>query len=235
MKNFIKIFTRKITQLIRNKKSNDLKSDYQEILSPIAHNTKESMDAFYSVDNFVEKYVDKSRDLFYQQTSDIVIKNLNGTESSICDVGCGQGDLLNYLSIKNKQMVCTYTGFDFSKKAVSIAKSRFSSIEFLEFDLTTDYKNCPNQFDTIICTEVLEHLLNPRKALDNLKCMAKKNATIILTVPEGRNDNFKGHINFWSPESWRQFINEEKSDFEFAETYVLPIDQYFFNVAVLKR
>lgn len=31
------------------------------------------------------------------------------------------------------------------------------------------------------------------------------------TVPEGRRDTFLGHINFWSPESWREFVANQTS------------------------
>jgi hypothetical protein len=47
--------------------------------------------------------------------------------------------------------------------------------------------------------ETLEHLLHPGEALRNLLEASRR---CILTVPEGRKDSFRGHINFWSLESW---------------------------------
>ena len=44
--------------------------------------------------------------------------------------------------------------------------------------LNLDYKN--NEFDTVVCLEVLEHTLNPVKAIKELKRVSKR---IIISVP----------------------------------------------------
>jgi predicted methyltransferase len=36
--------------------------------------------------------------------------------------------------------------------------------------------------------------------------IAKSGARIVITVPDGRKDIFLGHINFWSSESFRVFL-----------------------------
>ena len=55
----------------------------------------------------------------------------------------------------------------------------------------------------------------------------------MITVPNGRIDTFEGHINFWSPESWKVFIESNISDQEF-EVKVGLIDN-LTNFAILKR
>lgn len=60
--------------------------------------------------------------------------------------------------------------------------------------------------DIVLCTEVLEHLMHPERALDNLMSLRPSRA-IALTVPQGRADTAGQHINFWSPESWQAFID----------------------------
>ncbi len=54
--------------------------------------------------------------------------------------------------------------------------------------------------------DVLEHLLYPDRALRHLMDMVAPEGTLMLAVPNGRYDHFAGHINFWSPESWRVFL-----------------------------
>src|SRR5713226_2324160 len=49
-------------------------------------------------------------------------------------------------------------------------------------DLHT-YPLCHSSFDIIICWNVLEHLQDPRKALDNLLNACKPNGLIILAFP----------------------------------------------------
>ena len=72
------------------------------------------------------------------------------------------------------------------------------------------YNNLNLHFDLLVCMETLEHLNYPERALGNL---LNASNVVILTVPDGRKDSFRGHINFWSMESWKIFIknfaNEE--------------------------
>ena len=91
-----------------------------------------------------------------------------------------------------------------------------------------DYK-----FDIVFCTEVLEHLLYPHIALQNIIHLSQDSGVIMITVPNGRIDTFEGHINFWSPESWKVFIESNISDQEF-EVKVGLIDN-LTNFAILKR
>jgi len=54
----------------------------------------------------------------------------------------------------------------------------------------------------------LEHLLYPARALKQILGILEPSGMVLLTVPNGRIDNFGGHINFWSPESWKVFLEE---------------------------
>ena len=42
--------------------------------------------------------------------------------------------------------------------------------------------------------------------MKNIIEMMKKDSVCLITVPNGRTDQYEGHINFWSPESWEVFI-----------------------------
>ena len=44
--------------------------------------------------------------------------------------------------------------------------------------------------------------------------MLNEDGVLILSVPNGRNDNFIGHINFWSPESWGIYLKENCTKFQ---------------------
>jgi hypothetical protein len=45
--------------------------------------------------------------------------------------------------------------------------------------------------------------------------MLANEGVLVVTVPDGRNDTFLGHINFWSPESWKIFIEAQCKDFKY--------------------
>jgi len=66
------------------------------------------------------------------------------------------------------------------------------------------YEPIKEKYDLIVCMETLEHLLHPDRAILNLADAAP---TVVLTVPEGRKDSFRGHLNFWSKESFEVLLN----------------------------
>ncbi|MCK4934746.1 MAG: methyltransferase domain-containing protein [Simkaniaceae bacterium] len=66
----------------------------------------------------------------------------------------------------------------------------------------------PELADVIFCTEVLEHLQHPESAITHLLTLKKDAGVLILTVPNGRIDSSAQHINFWSPESWKIFLQK---------------------------
>jgi SAM-dependent methyltransferase len=77
---------------------------------------------------------------------------------SVLEVGCGAGQLAALL---RDQGVTVYVGFDFSPDAIAIAKT-MSVAEFHVADAFTTDLFQTRPFDTIICTEVLEHLTEDR-------------------------------------------------------------------------
>lgn len=64
------------------------------------------------------------------------------------------------------------------------------------------------KYDVITCTETIEHLTEPEAAVRSLLRSLSSKGVLVLTVPDGRIDHYKNHINFWSPESWKIFANK---------------------------
>ena len=97
------------------------------------------------------------------------------------------------------------TGADFSESKISNCRILYPQIDFEVRDI---YNQLKSSYDLILCTEVLEHLLYPDRALKMLLNGINEHGSIFITVPNGRLDSFSGHINFWSPESWKVFLEE---------------------------
>jgi 2-polyprenyl-3-methyl-5-hydroxy-6-metoxy-1,4-benzoquinol methylase len=136
------------------------------------------------------------------------------TNRCILDLGCGNGHLVNYLI---KQGYNAY-GTDASENGIAIAKKEYPNRFFVQ-DLSTDklpagLQNLP--FDTIISTEVIEHLYNPEGFIDLCKNALQQNGELIISTPyHGYLKNLVlaifdqwdthhsptwhgGHIKFWS-------------------------------------
>lgn len=115
---------------------------------------------------------------FTREMQDKIIELIPSDTKNILDVGCGSGVLMN--KIRNIGGP-TVTGTDLSEKAVRIVK------ENLKFDCfvgsITNLKVEDKSFDTVICSEVIEHLFEEdlEKAFSELVRIAKN--TIIITTP----------------------------------------------------
>jgi 2-polyprenyl-3-methyl-5-hydroxy-6-metoxy-1,4-benzoquinol methylase len=105
-------------------------------------------------------------------------KNKN---TCILDVGCGNGYLVNYLI----SLGYNAYGTDASEKGITIAKQTNADRFFVQ-DLSTD-KLPPEllhlKFDTIIATEVIEHLYDPEDFIIFCKQALNGKGEIILSTP----------------------------------------------------
>jgi len=133
--------------------------------------------------------------------------------------------LLNYLDIfaKKKGLLldagCSNGFFLFShitkkegRKAVGIdigsghLKSAFKTAKNLEAERDTyflvgDLEDLPfmnNSFDTIICSEVIEHLLEPERAFREFERVLKSKGILIVTTPNPLYISKKTNPMFWS-------------------------------------
>ena len=110
---------------------------------------------------------------------------------SVCDVGCGTGFLLNFIAQKRAGEFDHFTGVD-----IVLPNKQSVEIEFVESPI--EQLPFPDKhFDTVICTHVLEHALDFRKALQELRRICKHR--LIVVVPREREYiyTFNPHFNFF--------------------------------------
>lgn len=132
---------------------------------------------------------------------------------TVAEVGSGTGYLLRL--IHRRAPSARLSGFDSYREITALARHLCPQAAFSERDL---FDLEPMTFDVVVCMEVLEHLVDPEEALARLLAMVAPGGALVLTVPDGRSDTFEalgpypngkgywGHINFWSPESWRIWL-----------------------------
>ncbi|MFQ6618019.1 MAG: class I SAM-dependent methyltransferase [Fidelibacterota bacterium] len=97
--------------------------------------------------------------------------------SSVLDVGCGDGVLC---SIYKRDWAERVTGIDISSSRISYARDHFDKIDYFEGDIySLPFKS--NSFELVSCVEVLEHIEDPRKGLEELARVSASH--ILVTVP----------------------------------------------------
>ena len=147
---------------------------------------------------------------------------------SALDVGCGNGTLLKEMS---KLAPVNLAGVDLSEYIVDRNKLSFSGIRFHAMDISRNALE--EKFDLVICSEVLEHLEDVDRALQNLHKMCGR--YLIITVPTGPIfpiDKAMGHIRHYMPDelvtSLRQhgfkILSIDRSGFPFHTLYKFLIN-----------
>ncbi len=136
------------------------------------------------------------------------------TNNCILDIGCGNGYLVNFLVEKGYNAF----GTDASAQGIAIARQINPDRFFLQ-DISTGKLPAElqqQQFDTILSTEVIEHLYDPGGFIEFCKQILNKKGEIIISTPyHGYLKNlalsllnkwdlhfspmwYGGHIKFWS-------------------------------------
>ena len=126
----------------------------------------------------------------------IVEQYLVGT---VLDIGCGPG----YLAARVKPNEGMYTGVDISPKAIEIARKLFPSAAFHIHDAEHDALPFPDRsFDTIVASEVFEHLQTHELLLSEIRRCAR--TSIVITVPISMGG--VGHI--WPAWSYQDCVDK---------------------------
>jgi SAM-dependent methyltransferase len=118
-----------------------------------------------------------------KQKADNILNNLRGKK--VLDIGCGSGWIAR-LAIKHGYNV---TAMDISEKVVeeNIFYQKNSGIRYDIIQGSAVKIPFPDQsFNSVIMTEVLEHLSDPELALKEIYRVLKSEGIIALSVPNGR-------------------------------------------------
>ncbi len=187
--------------------------NYRNIDSSITDHKGGERTLKYISKNIISKYLIAN---FFKSINDL-IKLSN--PYSIHEVGCGEGHII--ASFVDEQY--SILGSDISQDCLDIAKRMLknrSNIKLINQDIY-DLNKDNHSADLVICCEVLEHLDDPKKAMEALLSITNKN--LIVSVPREplwrllnilrltylKNlGNTPGHLNHWSKKSFIAFISD---------------------------
>lgn len=139
--------------------------------------------------------------------------------NSICEVGCGEGELLHH--VRKQFPSADIFGTDISEEHIEMAsqKNKMGNIFFSVQDAQNLTKYQDQAFDLVICAEVLEHLPDPEKGLHELIRICRRDLFVsvpnepiwrILNMMRGKYwhdyGNTPGHVNKWSIFGFPRFL-----------------------------
>lgn len=117
-----------------------------------------------------------------------VARFTNGRAPRLLDIGCGWGDFLHFAGERGWQV----SGFEFSESVAQVAREKYKlsirvgSLEQMGF--------AEKSFDFVTMWHVLEHLREPRAALERVERLLAPGGLLVLEVP---------NLNFLARKSWR--------------------------------
>jgi trans-aconitate methyltransferase len=126
----------------------------------------------------------------------LIFKTLNERPvQKVLDIGSGQGDFA--AEVRRRLSDAKILGLELSKTGVEIAQRKVPDGVFLQQDLTKpaqdagDYRGWAQD---AVCSEVLEHVDDPKQFLQNVSYFLAPGARLIVTVPGGPMSAFDKHI-----------------------------------------
>lgn len=155
---------------------------------------------------------------------------------TVLDAGCGEGFVSQYLATRNGSM--SITGIDVQPQAIEFAKNNFGEAVTYRLGSLYALPFSDNSFDTVVCSQVLEHVDDVETAVAELKRVARH--FVVITVP--REPYFKfandfarairfsedpGHVNFWTSSDFQIFMRLHFKQPRFVRKHVI----YQFSVA----
>lgn len=155
-----------------------------------------------------------------------------GHPASVLDAGCGEGFVLKYL--KKHRPDVSLTGIDRNAEAVAYAQKVLQVDANFHVGDLYDLPFADDSFDTVLCSEVLEHLDQPERAVEELKRVARSH--VLITVP--REPYFRwlnnlsqllglspdpGHVQFWSHRTFQEFINRHFNSAVFRTKHIYQL------------
>ena len=141
-------------------------------------------------------------------------KALKDKRNKILDIGCGPG-LKSYVLSKKHKVI----GFDNDKKQIKAWKQYRCNL-FLASAEEIPIKT--NTFDIILCTEVLEHVKDYKKLLNEMLRIIKNQGRIIITTPNAATNKSGGKYGHF-----KEFRIEELK--KLFQKNNLRIKYYFFT------
>lgn len=125
-------------------------------------------------ENEALKYLSSQESTYYPVYK--FLKNKKGLK--ILELGCSYG----YLTFAMSKTENDCYGIDISQKAIDFAKTNYG--DYFEATSIEEFvKSCNQKYDLIIATEVVEHLFDISKFLEQIKNLLSQQGQILLTTP----------------------------------------------------
>ena len=193
--------------LVTGRKFDILKNPETTILETHPRPTKEELPTYYDSENYTShndksagivsfcyriiKSISTRRKIRIGQNS--LSKNTPQNKPRLLDVGCGTGDFL-YSCLKKGWQI---NGIENNKNAKNNSRTEVSSFIFDDFEFL---KSQPERFDIITMWHSLEHIIDLKQTIVDMKELLTNKGVIVVACP-----NHKSFDAIFYKESWAAY------------------------------
>ncbi len=156
----------------------------------------------------------------------------------ILDLGSGQGDFSQ--EIKAKYPEAEVVGIELSERGVKESQRKVPGARFFQADLTQPL-NLPEELKGwathAVCSEILEHIENPIRVLENVKPLLSTDCRWVITVPSGPRSYFDrhiGHLQHFSASEFKALCIKAGYEFESLSKAGFPFFNLYKLVLILR-
>lgn len=192
------------------------------------------LETFTTDDHF--GYVDYNKDyhkppIIHDYRIKFLSYYLEQQHSTMLDVSCGKTNFARYFRWKGMDVTCT----EADDKLVTQAKQMGFDCEKVDLENETlPFKD--DNFDVVLCSEVIEHIKNPKEVIKELYRVTSD--LVLITTPVGKSYNAPDHVNHWNNLDEIRSIIEGYEAFDIEVFVTKPEDtlqgQRCFLVAIWK-
>lgn len=182
------------------------------------------------LDKIYEVYMNEEGSEFTAKTRERIQWICSQAEgNTVLDVGCSQGITSILLGRENKKVLA----LDIEEEAINFANDKLKeeeayvqeNVKFVAGDFTS-YDFAGQKYDTIIMTEVLEHIVDVQAFIDKIADCAEKSAKIIITVPFGINDHWDHKRTYYFGMLYEQLADYKIIDVQFMGKWLGVVAQF---------
>jgi len=119
---------------------------------------------------------------YYANDRQDIVDALPRPLGSVLDVGCGSGRVGPGLRAAGATRL---TGIEVVVEQAELAKAVYE--EVLAVPVQPAFPHLTGPFDTILCLDVLEHLVDPEEVMNDLRRLAAPGARLQVSVPNARH------------------------------------------------
>ena len=190
--------------------------------------------------------LEKSANKIYTNSgNDDVLRLIKKPSSRILDVGCGGGSLGKILT-ENGHLV---DGITISKEEYNLASEFLNNVYLYNLETGLPENLLDSQYDYVICSHVLEHIVYPEKLLKDIYCVLKPGGYLVVALPNvmhynsrlklmAGNFNYKDagiwdytHVKWYTFSSAQKLLTDSGFLIELATvTGELPLNSFFFKI-----